>query len=456
MGLIKNPFGRKNRELKAKIAQFEFEVTNQNQMFRALYEMMSQGLALGKDSKLTSYIKEGFEGNVDLFSIILKLAGMFASIPSKLYEVQSDGKEVEAHNDEIEALMTKTNYYQNWNEFKRLWIIMYYVTGNAITYAAKYENGINAGKITKDGLIPMPTQNVTIYSENWRKVIGYYTLDIDESYKIYPVDIWHERFAPTLRFEEGANFMGMSPLKVAYNIINFQNKGYEIAAKLYQMGHPPGIVSKESEDGSETTAQQEAKFREHWRRKYTWEEDMDNISTPVFTLGKMAYTKIGFDGLRELQIVPMAEHGLRKFCNLLQCPAQLFNDMKSSTYNNQILAAKAIYTDRLIPDNIAFHSGINELLKAYGNYILKPDYSGIEALQEDKKKKMEWLGLGFDKGAYSPNEIREKLGDEVIDEPAMNTRYIPANMIPIGLEDEDGNLSNSDKFYQDNKIELEM
>ncbi|GAG62234.1 unnamed protein product, partial [marine sediment metagenome] len=65
-------FGRKNKKLiaeqKAMIASFEAEVTNQNQFFRAAYEMMSQGLALRKDSKLTSYIKEGFEGNVDVFS----------------------------------------------------------------------------------------------------------------------------------------------------------------------------------------------------------------------------------------------------------------------------------------------------------------------------------------------------------------------------------------------------
>ncbi|GAI23166.1 unnamed protein product, partial [marine sediment metagenome] len=250
-------FGYKNRKIitkqKARIAEFEFEITRQNELYRALYEMLSQGLALGKDSKLKKYVKEGYEGNPDLFSIIIKLAGMFANVPLRLFEIKGD-KEVEAQNKEIAKLMNKTNYYQNWNEFRRLWAILSYVTGNAITYAPKYETGVNKGKITLDGLIPMPTQNVTIYSKGFRKVIGYYTLDIDESYQIKPEDVWHERFAPTLSYEDGKNFMGMAPIKVAYNIINFQNKGYEIAAKLYQAGHPPGIVSKESEQGKETTA----------------------------------------------------------------------------------------------------------------------------------------------------------------------------------------------------------
>jgi len=451
-------FGSKSKKIiaeqKARIAEIEFEVTRQNELYHALYEMLSQGLALGKDSKLTKYVEESYEGNPDLFSIILKLAGMFANIPLRLFEMKGD-KEVEAENEEIAKLMNKTNYYQNWNEFRRLYAILNYVTGNSIVYAPKFENGINKGKITNDGLIPMPTQNVTIYSKGWRQPIGYYTLDINESYKIKPEDVWHERFAPTIKFEDGRNFMGMSPIKVAYNIINFQNKGYEITAKLYQAGHPPGIVSKESEQGGETTAEQESKFREKWKQKYSWKEDMNNLGVPIFTLGKLAYTKIGYDNLKELDVINMSEHGLRKFCNLLQCPAELFNDTAASTYNNKIEAAKAIYTHRIIPDIDSFCSGFKEILKAYGNYILKPDYSGIEALQEDKKKKMEWLSMGFDKGAYSPNEIRERLGDEPVDEPAMDTRYIPANMIPIdgsGEIDEEDKIMESDRFYEEANI----
>jgi len=447
-------FGRKQKILiaqqKARIAEIEFEVTRQNELYRALYEMLGEGLALGKDSKLKKYVSEGYEGNPDLFSIIIKLAGMFANIPLRLFEKKGD-KEVEAKNEEITKLFNKTNYYQNFNEFRRLWIILYYVTGNSIVYAPKYENGVNKGKITLDGLIPMPTQNITIYSKGWRQPIGYYTLDIDENYRIKPEDIWHERFAPTLGYEEGKNFIGMSPIKVAYNIINFQNKGYEITAKLYQAGHPPGIVSKESQQGGETTAEQESKFREKWKEKYTWKEDMNNLGVPIFTLGKLAYTKIGFDNLKELEIIKMSEHGLRKFCNLLQCPAELFNDTVAKTYNNQLAAEKAIYINRLMPDVSSFCAGFRELLQPYGDYFLKPDYSEIEALQEDKAKKMEWLSKGFDKGAYSPNDIREKLGDEPIDEPTMNARYLPATMMPIGEGeiDEEAKIAESDEFYQE-------
>ena len=67
---------------------------------------------------------------------------------------------------------------------------------------------------------------------------------------------------------------------------------------------------------------------------------------------------------------------------------------------------------------------------------------------------MEWLSKGFDKGAYSPNDIREKMGDELIDEPAMNARYISANMMPIGEGeiDEEAKIMESNQFYQEQNI----
>ena len=437
---------------KGLIREFEFQVSQQNEMYRALYEFLSTGMVLGKDSKLKDYVREGYEGNPDLFSIVTKLASMFAAIPLQLMEKK--GKEyVDSENDKIKKLMSRTNYYQNWNEFKRHWAISAYVTGNMIVYAPKFTEGVNRGMITNDGLIVMPTQNIIIKSEGWRKPIGSYSLDINQSYKIAPSDVWHERFAPTLEFEDGRNFMGMSPVKVAKNIINSQNSGYEITAKTYKQGHPPGIVSKESEHGTDTTAEQESKFRERYIAKY---QGVDNFTVPIFTLGKLAFTKIGYDNLQELQIISMSEHGRRVFCNILGVPSELFNDPAASTYNNVIEASKAIYTNRIIPDINTFCEGITEeILSAYGDYILKPDFSGIEALQEEKVKKSEWVSRMFNDGVITGDQYLEILGEQPTGLPEMQVRYINANRIPIDFA-EGGDIQRSDKFYVEHNIREAM
>jgi len=442
---------------KSKLAEIEVGISQQNELYRALYEMLSSGMALTNDSSVKDYVNEGYEGNPDLFSIVMKLGGMFANVPLRLKEIKGD-KEEDAENAEIEKLFGQTNYYQTWNEFKVTWAVFSYITGNSIVYAPKFENGINAGKIDNDGLLMIPAQNTTILSGGWRKPIDKYVLDLDmTSHGLATENIWHERFAPTLKYDGGANFMGTSPLKVARNIINSQNKGYEVTAKMYAYGHPPGIISKET-DGGETTTEQESNFRKTYKQKY---QGINNMTVPIFTLGKLAFTKIGYDNLKELDVISNSEHGRRVFCNLLQCPAELFNDIRTKAYQSQLLAEKAIYIHRIIPDLISFCEGFTQLIKPYGDYVLRPDYSDIEALQDDKEKKSKWVAVGVGIGAYSPNEFREKMGDEMVDDPEMDVRRISANMMPMGEDfDDQGNddiaVENSDKFYSDHKIELEM
>jgi len=439
------------------LAELGSTISQNNELYRALYEMLSSGMPLDVDSHVKEYVKEGYEGNPDLFSIVIKLGGMFASVPLRLKMIVGDQEE-DAENAEIEKLMSQTNYYQTWNEFKVTWAVFNYITGNSIVYAPKLEAGMNAGKMNTDGLLMVPAQNVNIISGGWRKPIDKYVLDIDQSYHLKVEDIWHERFAPTLKYEGGANFMGTSPIKVARNIINSQNKGYEVTAKMYAYGHPPGIISKEDNEGGSTSAEQEANFRKTYKQKY---QGINNMTVPIFTLGKLSYTKIGYENLEELQIIQMSEHGRRIFCNLLQCPAELFNDSSAKTYNNQLLAEKAIYTNRIIPDLTSFCEGFTMLIKPYGDYKLVPDYSEVEALQDDREKKSKWVAVGVSVGAYSPNEFRKKMGDEPVDDPAMDVRRTGANMMPIDedfadVEEEDLRIQDSDKFYRDNKMELEM
>ncbi len=435
-------------ELINKFAEFEMEVSQSNELNRILYELLSSGLALGKDSKLGAYVKEGYEGNPDIFSIVLRLAGMFADIPQRLVEVQSDGSEVDVQDPEIDRLMYKPNYYQTYNEFKVAWAIFRYITGNAIVYAPKYTAGLNNGKLTQDGLLMMPSQDITIKSKGWKKPVGTYTMSQNETYEIDALDVWHERFAPTLRYTDGQNFMGMSPLKAAANLINSQNAGYNITAKSYKDMHPPSIIWKEGQ-GDESTAEQESKFRERYKTKYS---GINNFTVPIFTMGKVGVTKIGFENMKDLQIIEMSEHGLRIFCNLMQVPSQLFGDTKASTYNNMLLARKAIYTDRIMPDQTSYCEGLTEIVKAYNpNYKVIPNYSGVEALQEDKKMKSEWVSKEYNDGIITGDEYLELMGQDPTGLPEMQVRYIAANRIPLDFSELD-TRTEEDKHLEQNKL----
>jgi HK97 family phage portal protein len=220
---------------------------------------------------------------------------------------------------------------------------------------------------------------------------------------------------------------------------------------MYSYGHPPGILSKKSEAGDDTTAEQESKFRERYKLKY---QGVDNMAIPIFTMGEMAYTKIGYDNLKELEIVSMSEHGRRIFCNILQVPAQLFNDTAASTYNNMTEASKTIYTNRLIPDVTQFCNGINRVIRYYGDFYLKPDFSNIEALQDDNTKKSEWVSRMFRDGIITGDDYLELMGKERTGLPEMQIRYTDLNRVPLGFSEPD--VERSDKFYEQHGLSVAM
>jgi HK97 family phage portal protein len=436
----------REQDMLNKFAEFEVKVSQSNELNRALYEMLSTGLPLGKDSKVSKYITEGYEGNPDLFSIVMRLASMFADVKQKLVEVADDGTETDAWHPEIERLMRRPNYYQTYNEFKVAWAIFRYITGNAIVYAPKFTAGLNTGKVTGDGLLMMPTQDITIKSKGWKQPIGWYTMQQDETYKVDALDVWHERFAPTLEYTDGKNFMGMSPVKAAANLINSQNAGYELTAKTFKNMHPPSIIYKEG-DGGEQPIEQEAKFRERYKTKYS---GINNFTTPIFTMGKVGITKIGFEDMKDLQVIEMSEHGKRVFCNLLQVPSELFGDTAASTYNNKQLAEKAIYRHRIIPDQTSYCEGFTEIVQAYNpRFRIVPDYSGVEALQEDKKLKSEWVSKEYQDGVITGDEYLELMGQEPTGLPEMQIRWTNMNRVPLTF---DPDAQEDSRQQEDNEL----
>jgi hypothetical protein len=86
------------------------------------------------------------------------------------------------------------------------------------------------------------------------------------------------------------------------------------------------------------------------------------------------------------------------------------------------------YTNRIVPDKNMFAQKMtNHLWKNYsvdGRIRVVPDWSSIPELQEDKAKLSTTYAVGVNIGAYSRNEFRKKLGDEVVDDPSMDERTV--------------------------------
>jgi HK97 family phage portal protein len=374
------------------------EIVIDNRVYEAILGYLSPGTTLRRDSSLNKYMEYGYGNNADVFAITQKIVSLFAQVPI----IVTQG------NKEVPNPVVPNN--RSWFEFMQAWEMFGILSGEAIIYTPKLQGGNNAGLPALFEI--MPSHHTEIISGGWAKPIGGYKFDIaSERREIPVVDVWHTRLFQNWDYQDGANFRGMSPIKVAVNIINAQNNGYNILSKSFERGMPPGLLTREDITDVQMGRLAEAELTKSWTAKHG---KSDKAGVPVFGAGKYAWIKMGFDTLRDLDVVNSSVHGLRTLCNLWGLPSTLFNDQASSTYNNLRTATRTIYTNRVMPDLTAFCQGLNELYKAAG-YTFKPDYSKIPELQEDKLETAKIYAIGIDKRAISRNEFRDALGMEPVD-----------------------------------------
>jgi len=449
MGII--DFFRQKR-----ITQTEYDnlITRYNEMYKVLYKFLGQGTFLDRDMKTDEYVKKGYEGNADVFSMAKKIATKFATPPGKLQvKRNNEWQDVESH--EFLERIKAPNHFQTWFEFKMTWELFKLITGNSIVYAPKLDVGNNAGKLTPNGLLMMPTQLIEIESGKWPNPIGSYHFTIDQTERgIDPVDVWHERF-PSLQYEAGRHFMGLSPLKAALQILNRQNAGYDRAAKMYNQVGPPYLVNDSSLQ-EQPTEEEKKQFEKNWKEKYG---NNRNVNVPALTHAGVTLQKVGYESVKELGILESSQDGRRVLANVLQVAADLFNDSIGSTFNNRSEARKEMWTDRLMVDHQSFYQGItNQVLPGYaGKEIMRyvPDYSEIEELQVDKKVKVEWVSRMYQDGAINGDEYREAMDMEPVGDEHHQTYYVNMNKVPASTAMESDILEPSedeDKAYRDMKL----
>lgn len=420
------------------------EVEENNQLYKAILSQVMPGMSLKKDYQMKNYISDGFEKNADVFSIIDRLGTMFSQII-----VESVVDDVPA-NDELNERIKLPNNYQVWGEWSKLWYIFYLVTGNGIIYAPRMRDGNNKGKLMPGGMYMMPTQHTEIISGGWRDPIKEYILDVDQTEQIPAEDVIHIRM-PNLQYREGANFMGMSPLKVAALIIEAENQGYQTIADTLARGIPPGILTKVNADMDVTkTKEQQANLDRTYSEKYGNQKHHRTAGKPVITSGDLKWVQMGFSNFSDLQIIELNQNGLRVLCNVLNVPSVAFNDPSGAQHWNLRDSRKMVYTNRLIPDMDLLLEYLNvSISAAYGKSKLKADYSKISELQTDKKDMAQWMDV-MGRWGYPPNKIFEKLGLETIDDPALDRSYLPFNLVST---DETITEAKARKILKDNDID---
>lgn len=371
----------------------------------------------------------------DVYSIVSYLAQTAARIPMYGYEVVDDsimksmkkysktsliGKHYQSkamqdlpEQDKFVEFLNNLSY-----EDKVMYYTILYITGELFLYKEVIELGPNAGKVI---LHPMKGANVivNISQEFPQRVTGYRYFDMGFDGVLSTDEVIHVKYYnPSIT--NGQQWRGLSPLQVLTKRLTRWNAGMDASVAQMQNGGVPGIVYEKSDFAIETLGQRKNDFANYLRNS-------SNKGAPYFAAGEMGYLALGLS-LADMDVSDLAGIDFTKLCNAYKFPEILLNNQDSSTYNNVASAEKLLYTNSILPNIYLFRDallkGVVPMYAMDGvKRTIEIDLSEIPALQEDMKMQADALNSMW---WTTPNEKRDMMGFEELEEPLMDQIIIDA------------------------------
>jgi len=363
----------------------------------------------------------------DIYAVVSRLAMTSAMVP--LYGEGKDGTEVES-NDSINYILDQLSF-----QFKESMYLNLLTSGEAFILKQKLKLGPNAGKVKLKNLNPANiVVNVSEYFPF--EVIGYVYQDAGRgiSFPIAAEDMIYVKLEnPTVDATE--QIRGLSPIRVLSMRLTRLQAQMDISVSQMQNGGLPGVLFDESPGFGIDEANM------HKENFGNFLKNSSNKSAPYIWGGKVGYVPIG-STLADLDLASLADIDFDKICNVYGVSSTWFNNKKAATESNVKEMVRLIYTNAVLPNVMRFQDAINEqLISQIGTEArIRYDISDITELQKDMRDKAEtYARLPI----IVPNELREGMGWDRIDDPMMDKPMVKAGyyfmdeLDPLNLDTDD-------------------
>ena len=418
---------------------------------KALYNWLGNSIVWNQENDET-YIKQGYQTNATVYSIINLITKAATTIPLQVYEVKNvaDSKRYKSmtsgymdanvmHNarvlkakafNELEShplheLMERPNPAQSYNAWLTEIIAFGKLTGNRFIYGIGPETGGNANKFTE--LYVLPSQNVEIVSGGIMEPVQGYKLQYNGTFEAPADSICHIKdFNPDYD-GTGTHLYGQSPLRAGLRSLTANNEALTTGVKYLQNQTARGILMSDEGDINEVQAQA---LKDKFRKQHQGSQNAGDI---IITPSKLSWVNFGLPAT-DLALIEQYNSTVKDLCNIYNVPVQLLNNTDSATYNNMKEAKKALYQNAVIPELVKLRDELNRWLSPqYGpNIYIDFDYSAVPELQDELEKIVGQLSQAW---WVTPNEKREAMYYGREDNVQMDDFFIPANLMPLNMPD---------------------
>lgn len=419
---------------------------------KAIYNWLGESILWNRETDDT-YIKQGYQKNATVYSLINIITKAATTIPLQVYEKSNEGEYkrykaltsgtldsqamykaslvrkralIELEGTPLHELLEMPNATQSYASWLTELIAYRKLTGNGYIYGIAPETGVSAGKFKE--LYVMPSQIMEIISGGIMQPVKEYTIEYNGTHRIPAEVICHIKDFNPYVDGTGSHLYGQSPLQAGLRALTTNNEAVTTGVKYLQNQTARGILMSEEGDINEVQAQQ---LKDKFRKQH---QGSGNAGDVLITPKKLSWVNFGLSAA-DLSLIEQYNASVKDLCNIYGVPVQLLNNTDSSTYNNMKEAKKALYQMAVIPELLKIQDELNRWLSPrFGDKIcVEYDFTAIPEMQEETEKVVDQLAKAW---WITPNEKREVMSYGIDQEnEALNDYYIPANLMPTKMGD---------------------
>jgi len=417
------------------------------------------GRAASYDNKASTYLKEGFGTNPDVFTVVRQMCDKTKAVPfyvkkikdnqeySNLKALQAITKGNYNHKQYVDKRLIETKAYeerslkfpmerpnpnQTWIDIWDLYKLFLKLTGNVYFLKLAPKEGVNAG-VPKLFYV-LPSHKIKIVVKKDVDVISdpdpidYYMLtDGDQNIRFPKENVIHIKTANPFFDFNGSHLYGLSPVAALLKNLESSNEALSNNVKMMKNSGVFGLISGKDRDGNGRGALSPDQAQELKGKLLEMDKASGRLSKITTLSAPVEFTKLSLD-TKELLPFDYLKYDQKQICNVFGWSDSLLNNDDGGKYDKQQQERKRVVTDNIHPDLVLLQETLTHefirLFKGYENSVLEFDVSELSEMQQDMAELVKWMKEAY----YTPNEIRIATKAESLKIDGMDTVWINAGM----------------------------
>lgn len=360
-----------------------------------------RGLPIYPLTDLRKYALEGYATNSVVYACVRKIATTAPAAPFRV-EKFVDGQRVGVSGHPVTALLNRPNFFMDGFGFSETLHTFLNIAGECYLLLDGFDRDLSKAQmffLRPDCTHPVPAE---------RALLGFvYEPEVGEPVPFLPDEVCHIKYPnPTDPFEGLGR--GLAPLSAAAYETNVDNSANVFLRDFFENSAVPYglLTSKQYLDETEV-----GRIRERLKAQHTgpgrWNEMM-------ILDADAEYKQLGLD-MDKLALPELRAFTESRICAVFDVPPVLVGvqvGLNRSTYNNYVEARKALWTDKIVPDNQRIADVLTRIFAKFlkPNEVVGADYSNVAVLQEDQNSRFKRAVSGYTGGVLTRNEARRVAG----------------------------------------------